>query len=84
MYEVLQRYVGQEIALNWNKPQRYDPIRLLEVTPTRFSVAAGPEGPVFHYSLPFILSIAEGRFTVGRMGSKVTVPVLVQISAWRP
>ena len=84
MHDVLQAYVGQDVGVNWEKPQRYDAMRLLEVTPTRFTVSVGPDEPVFHYALPFVLSVAEGRFKVGRAGAKVSVPLLIQLSAWRP
>lgn len=84
MHTVLQRYVGQDIGLNWEKPQRFERMRLLDATPTRFTVSAGRDEPVLHYGTAFILSIAEGRFEVGGLGEKTHVPVLVQLSAWRP
>lgn len=82
MQDVLERYVGQTIGMNWDKPQQFRPIRLLEVTPTHLTVSVGPKQPVFHYGLPFILSLAEGTFRVGTRGSKVEVPLLVQIGGW--
>jgi hypothetical protein len=82
MHDVLQRYVGQLIGMNWDKPQQFKPIYLLDVTPTRLSVSVGEKHPVFHYGIPFVLSIAEGSFRVGRIGSRVNVPVLVQIGGW--
>ena len=84
MHDVLQAYVGQDVGVNWEKPPRYDAMRLLEVTPTRFTVSVGPDEPVFHYALPFVLSVAEGRFKVGRAGAKGSVRLLIQLSAWRP
>lgn len=84
MHDVLRAYVGQDIGLNWEKPDRYEPMRLLEVAGDRFTVSAGPDEPVFHYAIPFVLSIAEGRFRVGKGSAKVTVPLLIQLSAWRP
>jgi hypothetical protein len=82
MQDVLERYVGQVIGMNSDKPQQFRPVRLMEVTPTRLTVTVGPKAPVFHYGLPLILSLAEGNFRVGARGSKVDVPLLVQIAGW--
>lgn len=82
MQDVLERYVGQVIGMNWEKPQQFRPIRLVEVTAARMTVTVGPKAPVFHYGLPLVLSLAEGGFRVGARGSKVDVRLLVQIAGW--
>jgi len=84
MHDVLQRYVGQWIAMNWDKPQQFGPVFQLDVTPTRISVSVESQETVFHYAMAYVLSVAEGRFQVGRIGEKFTVPLLVQVAAWKP
>jgi hypothetical protein len=84
MHDVLQRYVGQWIALNWDKPQQFGAVLLLDVTPGRITVSLGTKETVFHYAMLYVFSVAEGQFQVGRLGAKVTVPLLVQVAAWKP
>ncbi|MFN8619137.1 MAG: hypothetical protein U0869_00140 [Chloroflexota bacterium] len=79
--EVLRRYVGQRIGMNWDKAHEFKPIYLLDVSPGVVTVSVGPGQPIFHYATAFILSAAEGEFPLGRTG-KTTVPLLVQLSAW--
>jgi hypothetical protein len=84
MHDVLQRYVGAWIGLNWDKPQQFGLVYLLDVTPSRLTVSLESEGTVYHYAMSFVLSVAEGQFQVGRMGARSTVPILVQLAAWKP
>jgi hypothetical protein len=59
MKEIFERYVGQQIGLNYKEIGKFHAITLIDVQDTHFSVRASKGDAVAHYPLWQVLSFTE-------------------------
>lgn len=79
MKHILARYVGQTIGVNFEKPDKFEPITLLSVDDDLMSLHT-PGGRTLHYSTKWIVYALEGDAVLGGgFVKKTSVSLIVQV-----
>jgi hypothetical protein len=80
MRDILKKYVGQTIGINFKQPKGYEYAELVEVSDDHLSVKDPETGITFHFPLRWIMNIVESEagLSLGTF-SKKDYPVLVEV-----
>ncbi|WP_156148784.1 hypothetical protein [Rhodococcus sp. MEB064] len=79
MHQIIQQFVGQEIGVNFEKPEKFEPVKLLDANPEFMSLET-PGGRKMHFGMKWVVFVLEGEAQLGGgFGKKTRVPVLVQV-----
>ncbi|MDI6767102.1 MAG: hypothetical protein QME52_09800 [Bacteroidota bacterium] len=81
MNELLQKYVGQDIGINFKEVKKYDYAKLLTVETDYFTVQDPETNIRYSYSFRWLLNVVEGEggiSTVGVFSSK-NFPVCIEV-----
>ena len=81
MNELLQKYIGENIGINFKNVKRYDYAKLIKVEKDYFAVEDSRSRITYSYSYTSILNIieADGGLSSGSFFDKRKYPVCIEV-----